>query len=432
MAGVVDRSGAPLSDAQAAEALPADTSRLVLARCALTSLPPSLPGGWRALTLLDVGGNALTLLPSALGELATLETLNAADNLLTSLPAELCLLSRLRLLGLRGNRLEALPETLGSLRALESLFLTDNRLRALPASIGECVALRKVQAASNLLASLPASLWSLPLLEMLRVPCNQLPREALAGVEASPSLCWLSLAGNPGWPAPPPARAVPQLAPSDYAAGSDALGPAGASGGVFAASWRGEAVALKLFRTSSLSPDGHPEDEVACALALPAGCASLVSCIGLQRAPLAMLMTRVSGAPLGGRPGPVPLLRSRYAEGARFAPQQALRTARDVAHALAACHAAGIAHGDVYAHNIVVEAATGAATLVDLGAAFSYAGAGGFERVEVRAFGILLRELAERVEGSASVAASLHQLAGECLAEPSLRPSFAAIALRLD
>lgn len=437
---VVDRSGSPLSEAELQALLPADgeCSKLLLARCSLASLPMKIPAGWRPLVHLDLGSNQLASVPASLGDLHALEVLNLAGNRLTTLPPELGRLRRLRVLGLRSNRLASLPEELfAGLEALESLFLTDNELTSLSDSLGACLSLRKLQCASNRLSSLSPSLLRLPRLEMLRVPCNQLPRDGVcvAALSAAPSLCWMSLACNPGWPEPPARREVPLVTPADYAPdASDAtLGPSGASGVVKACSWRGGAYALKRF-TGGVSPDGRPQDELACTLALPRA-PGLVDCVAVQRAPeLATLMAIAPGAPLGGRPGPTPLLRSTYAPGARYGARVALRTLCDVALALRACHGAGVSHGDVYAHNLVVDPASGAATLVDFGAAFAYgpAGEGPWEALEVRAFGILVAELAGRLEAADELADALLRLAERCSGgAPPERPRFADIVEHL-
>lgn len=376
-------------------------------------LPPSLVP-WCNLTVLDLGSNGLKTLPASVGFLAALQSLNLAHNSLSTLPPEIGRLRALRVLGLRSNLLTALPDQLGDLEQLESLFLTDNRLTELPRTMGRLLKLRKLQAASNALTSLPEELGECASLEMLRLPCNalaQVPRS----LSAHPRLCWLSLSGNARFCAPPaPAAPVPSVAPGELLCEDEApLGPSGASGGVCAALWRGRRVALKRF-VSGVSPDGAPTDEVAAACAVRHGC--VVAVLAVQQEPLALLMSLAPGQPLGGRPCAASLLRCTYPAGAGWTSRFARTAARDVAAGLAGCHAVRVAHGDVYAHNVVVDS-QGRATLVDMGAAWGYPQGCSvdFERLEVRAFGLLLHELAQRTQGG--VDRELGAVAQACLQE---------------
>jgi serine/threonine protein kinase len=111
-----------------------------------------------------------------------------------------------------------------------------------------------------------------------------------------------------------------------------------------------------------------------------------------------------------------------------------LRLAGGIASAAHHLHRRGILHGDLYAHNILHTGA-GDALLGDFGAAsFSDsddAHAEALQRLEVRAFGLLLGELMERCDGddgSREVVTRLVQLQGECVqADAVARPSFGQI-----
>eukprot|EP00975_Prorocentrum_lima_P056529 11853227-Prorocentrum_lima.AAC.1 len=62
-------------------------------------------------------------------------------------------------------------------------------------------------------------------------------------------------------------------------------------------------------------------------------------------------------------------------------------------------HDKGLAHGDIYAHNVLADD-DGRCSLVDLGASFFYRKANmDCEKMEVRAYGILLEEMTEVCEG---------------------------------
>lgn len=74
-------------------------------------------------------------------------------------------------------------------------------------------------------------------------------------------------------------------------------------------------------------------------------------------------------SPTPARPRTQSLLRCRWDPGTRYCLAALLRIAHGVAAALQHMHAQGIAHGDVYAHNVLADAA-GDPVLVDYGLSF--------------------------------------------------------------
>ena len=97
-------------------------------------------------------------------------------------------------------------------------------------------------------------------------------------------------------------------------------------------------------------------------------------------------------------------------------------------------------HGDLYAHNILWNPASGQAVLSDFGAATALpmgqpAQSGTLQALKVRAFGVLLDELvshAQPLVGDAVALKKLSALAGECLvATPAARPDMREVAQQL-
>ena len=137
---------------------------------------------------------------------------------------------------------------------------------------------------------------------------------------------------------------------------------------------------------------------------------------------------------LGKPPNSDTCTRDTYAQGTAFAPPAALRTLRGVAAAAAHLHAHGLTHGDLYAHNVMARASDGEAKLGDFGAAYTYRGgaftgahAAALERIEVRAFGCLVEEIAARLAPGAGgdLADALGSIARKCMAEDVAgRPGF--------
>eukprot|EP00198_Chlamydomonas_reinhardtii_P007110 XP_001696446.1 predicted protein [Chlamydomonas reinhardtii] len=415
---------------------------LLAPRNKLTALPDALAGLAGSLVQLDVGSNALEAVPDSLFSLSRLRTLNLMGNQLTRLPERFGDLRGLRLLGLKSNKLTQLPASFSRLTDLVELFITDNQLTDLPEGMSACTSLVKLQASFNAFRALPACLLHLPRLELLRVAvCDikSLPPQLLQDAAALPRLAWFSVAGNPVCPGPPaPAPGLPVVAPEELELGQK-LGD-GASGDVYRAVWRGQLVAVKYFR-ADVSPDGRTEDEVALA-------------VSLQHPHLTQV-----GSPLAAKPTSQHLLRCKWGDDVRFPPRRALGLAAAVADALRYCHAAGICHGDVYAHNVLMDE-NGTVTLCDFGASFSYDRAAQpfWEAMEVRAYGLMLKDVADRaaapaagaaggsgssgklagakeavVEAEKGVVAALQGLAQRCAElPPARRPLFGAVCAELQ
>ncbi|GLC44711.1 hypothetical protein PLESTB_000972000 [Pleodorina starrii] len=412
---------------------------LLAPRNKLTQVPPEIGRLSRSLTQLDLGNNMLTEVPAQLCQLTELRTLNLMANQLVRLPEELGNLVNLRLLGLKSNKLTELPDSMSRLTNLVELFITNNQLAELPEGMSRCSSLVKLQASFNAFTSLPPCLLHLPHLELLRLAVCAIgslpPRLLQEG--AMPRLAWFSMAGNPACPEPPvPAPGLPEVQVDDLELGMKLAD--GASGEVYRAVWRGDLVAVKFFR-GDVSPDGRAEDEVALAIALQHP--HLTQVLAKVAHPPGLVLRLASGNPLAHKPTSKHLLRCKWGDDVRFAPRRALLLAVAVADALAYIHAAGVCHGDVYAHNVLMDEDENV-TLCDFGASFSYDPREQpyWQAMEVRAYGLLLRDVAARCadadNGSGGVAATiaarivgaLREVSERCAElPPARRPSFAAV-----
>lgn len=381
---------------------------------ALTSLPPSFSSLRRARVLFFLG-NGFEAVPSVLGQLPSLFMLSLKANAVADVP-EGSLPPSLGWLILTDNRIPRLPRSFGVLTRLRKLMLASNKLAALPEEISLCTSLELVRLSDNLLESLPTGFLRLP------------------------RLAWLALAGNPLCPAPLAAPVAAEVPRASLTLGAR-LGD-GASGTVYEAELgSGGRVAVKVFKASS--SDGRPEDELTVALALPPH-ACLIETRGFFRdaaeggrtGSLGLVMELVSGELLGRTPSFETVTRDTFPRGAPpLALVDALEIARGVSAALAHMHAAGIVHGDVYAHNILVCRPTGGAhpKLGDLGAAWAAPPSllAAATRLEARAFGCLLEDLLGLCEvGSLDgLQAQLESLTAACLSEDvDARPTMAEAA----
>jgi serine/threonine protein kinase len=211
-----------------------------------------------------------------------------------------------------------------------------------------------------------------------------------------------------------------------------------------------QAVAVKLFK-GEVTSDGLPDCEMAACMHAGEN-PHLVSAIGRvtehpqQVQALVMPLIAPEFGNWAGPPSLDTCTRDVYATHARFDWPATLSMAFGIASATQHLHARGILHGDLYAHNIL-HTTRGDALLSDFGAAAFFdvnhaALAQGLEKLEVRALGCLLEELAapcnaeqdsaRKQEGLAQVT-QLAQLAQQCMSDqPTKRPSLAHVCAMLE
>lgn len=409
--------------------------------CGLTEFPAEIFDLADTLEILNLSGNALSCLPDDLHRLTRLRVLFCSDNQFTALPACLGQCTALTMIGFKANRIADVPgAALPPL--LRWLILTDNCIDTLPSELGERAHLQKLMLAGNRLQSLPSSLSNCHRLELLRIAANQLT-ELPHWLLTLPSLTWLAYAGNPLETEADAAalEATPQI---DWSALrlEQQLGE-GASGVISRATWQRAdgavtPVAVKLYK-GEMTSDGSPLHEMnAC---ITAGLhPNLIRIEGrIHGHPdgqqgLVMQLIDPSFANLAGLPSLASCSRDVYAEDRRFSAQVALRIAMGIASAAEHLHQQGITHGDLYGHNILLND-QGDCLLGDFGAASFHSTTDSMEtralqRIEVRAFGVLLGELLARIDSGLSNERreGLEELARRCSQADVLgRPGFSEV-----
>ncbi|MEO6292307.1 MAG: leucine-rich repeat-containing protein kinase family protein [Burkholderiaceae bacterium] len=388
------------------------TVRLDLS-CGLTEFPREIFELADSLEILNLSGNALSRLPDDLPRLHKLRILFCSDNQFTALPEVLGQCKNLTMLGFKANRIDQVPDA-ALAPSLQWLILTDNRIQQLPRSIGQCQQMQKLMLAGNQLTDLPVELAGCTRLELLRLSANQfttLPPWLLA----MPCLAWLALAGNPMTDAYEANRDAVnrEERPINHIDWQRiALGPQlgeGASGVIYQATLQQatgstEDVAAKLFK-SAVTSDGLPRSEMAACMAVGSH-PHVVGAMGrIAQHPagvqgLVMPLIAPSFSNLAAPPSLASCTRDVYEPDTVLTLQTVLRMALGVAGAARHLHACGLMHGDVYAHNILHNP-QGHSLLGDFGAASFLPtddpdSAQAWQRLEVRAYGILLGELLAR------------------------------------
>jgi len=367
----------------------------------LTDFPAELFDLAASLEILDLGNNHLTSLPDEFDQFQQLKILFLTNNDFREIPAVLARCPQLRMVSFKSNQLTTVAEhTLPD--SVRWLILTDNQIQQLPDSLGKLTRLQKLMLAGNQLRALPASMAACHNLELIRLSANQL--QALpAWLGELPRLAWLAIAGNPCCPSPAPSgHPLPTIDWAQLSLGKT-LGE-GASGVISEGIWQTgqgpEAVAIKLFK-GAMTSDGDPANEMATCLA--AGYHDhLVPLRGrLSNAPAGQTGLVFSLIPpgyknLGQPPNFDTCTRDTYGDSWLRSPE-ILQVLRGIAAAAAHLHSRGILHGDLYAHNILVNS-SGHSLLGDFGAASFYQPgtttiAPLLEGIEVRAFGYLIEDL---------------------------------------
>ena len=371
----------------------------------LTEFPREIFDLADSLEILNLSGNRLSTLPDDLPRLHKLRIIFCSDNQFAELPAVLGQCKSLTMLGFKANQISRVPDE-SLTPTLRWLILTDNRIDSLPSSIGQCRQMQKLMLAGNQLSDLPVELANCSQLELLRLSANRFtvfPTWLLT----MPRLAWVAIAGNPITESFETARQAPSIANIDWR--QIELGVKlgeGASGVIYQARMQQtdesfKEVAVKLFK-SAVTSDGLPRCEMAASIAVVMH-PNIVGVLGqISHHPkgiLGLVMPLIASdyANLAQPPSLESCTRDVYASEAAFGLLQLCSIALGVARAAEHLHACGVLHGDLYAHNMLYNA-DGQSLLGDFGAASflpmkdldtSHA----LQRIEVRAFGILLGEL---------------------------------------
>ncbi|KAI8623116.1 serine/threonine protein kinase [Xylariaceae sp. FL1651] len=407
----------------------------------LDSFPVQVFDHADTLERLDLSGTGLSALPDDFSRLKKLKIAFFSNCHFSVFPRQLAACPALEMVAFRSNGMTEIPEDALPPR-LRWLILTNNNIGALPKSIGRCERLQKCMLAGNQIRSLPDEMAACRKLGLLRLAANRF--EQLPGwLFDLPELAFFSFAGNPCSPAPATSQktATSRLADVNFAdLQIHAVAGEGASGVVSVATWNGpdqaRPVAVKLFR-GGITSDGTSTDEMRACIQAGAH-PSLVDTLGIIRNHPedreGLVMELIPGcAKLGLPPSMQSCTRDVFPPEARLSIKQGLKILLHVASAAVHLHQRGVAHGDIYAHNILLYDETGHAILSDLGAATIYEGGYNMEKLEVLAFAHLIDDVWSLVkprfdEEELAVGMTLAALHRRCTdPQVSSRPDFVMI-----
>ena len=414
--------------------------------CGLTEFPQEIFDLAESLEVLDLTGNALSTLPRDLSRLKSLRILFCSSNQFTHIPEVLGECQNLSMIGFKANQIEHIPESAIPTQHLRWFIVTDNALSRVPNTLGNCTQLQKLMLAGNQLSELPDSMANCHNLELLRISANQF-KSLPAWLFTLPKLSWLAYAGNPFCD-----QIEQSLLSKHQTVNIDwqelellhELGQ-GASGVTYQAVWHhsnqsSHVVAVKLFK-GSLTSDGLPGCEINANI-LAGEHANLVGIKGVIRnhpqgtLGLVMPLLNADLSILANPPSFESCSRDIYQNGVKFTQQNILNIALGIASATSHLHAQGMTHGDLYAHNTLCNQHH--SVLSDLGGASflpldNQELTHNLQRLESRAFGVLLEELLSHGEMESDIGVALWRLQKECTSdEIYLRPLFNEIVQRIS
>ena len=412
---------------------------------ALTEFPMEILDLADSLELLVLSNNRLSSLPEEFSQLKKLRIVFFNNNAFETFPTVLAKCPNLSMISFKGNSISTIEAGLLS-PAIRWLILTDNCLETLPADVGTLSKLKKLMLAGNRLQSLPVEMKNCQSLELIRLSANQL-RALPRWLFSLPRLSWLAYAGNPFCNTEAFLKkrsafetTLPVIQEDALEIG-EVLGQ-GASGIIYKAVWtdkkmESRTVAVKLFK-GEMTSDGLPADEMhAC---MGAGehpnLVRVLGQLGGQKSGLIFSFIPSDYRNLGGPPSLETCTRDTYGSEVSFALPMVLKVASGIASAVNHLHARGVTHGDLYAHNILIDE-IGESILGDFGAASFYDATDLdlgelLEQMESRAFGCLLEDLLVRCSDSGVSVDSLWRLQQDCMSpEPAQRPTFSKICERL-
>jgi hypothetical protein len=410
----------------------------------LTEFPRELFRLADHIEILDLGGNQLSALPDDFHRFKNLKILFLTDNHFEHIPVVLSQCKKLEMVAFKSNKLKTLEENCLP-NNIHWLILTNNQIKHLPTSMGKLTKLRKLALAGNQITSLPDSMSACTQLELVRLSANQLTviPDWLLGL---PKLSWLAFSGNPALEVVNTVKAqIPQI-PLNSLKLNHQIGE-GASGVIYHADWtkRDEqttdrsSIAVKLFK-GAVTSDGYPQDEIQCCLNVgehPNLIKVLSHIDDANELGLVMELISSEFKNLGLPPSLATCTRDTFVENLVLSSTDVLSIVAQMADTLKHMHDQKVSHGDIYAHNTMIDSES-KILFGDFGAATNLETLNPdqkqkMQRIEVRAFGCFMDDLLALVVIKDQLYDILVRISKLTMNDDILqRPNFAEICTQIE
>jgi len=217
-----------------------------------------------------------------------------------------------------------------------------------------------------------------------------------------PKLAWLAFAGNEFNKAQCLTKSTLKNTPLENFQLKKVIGQ-GASGVIHLAKAKHSNVAVKLFK-GAITSDGYPLDEVNCCLKA-ANHTNLINVLSYieQSTQLGLVMELIDTnyTNLGLPPSLETCTRDTFNDGCNYPIEAVYKIAKQMANTLTHLHDNYVSHGDIYAHNTMINEQYDV-LFGDFGAATNLAMLSEYQQqqiqlIEVRAFGCLIEDLLSTV-----------------------------------
>ncbi len=375
------------------------TGRLTLRGA--THIPSEIFQLSEAIRILDISGWTVSSLPEDFSSLDLLSAVFLWDNDFSEFPRVLSECTWLKLISFKNGKLTHISEDVFP-PSLEWLVLTNNPdITRIPDSIGELGNLRKLALTGTGISHLPESLKECKNLEFLRIAACQFTYDFPSWIQDFPKLAWFAGAGNPISTIPSISNTFPEFDESDIEIG-ECINESQSS--IVSHAYlrsMGKSVVVKVFK-DTLTSDGFPIDDMRASFALGQH-PNIVHVLGIvnSRNSLILLSEPIpeTYTKLWLPPSLESCTRDTYSLEVTFSLHFIMTVLQDISSACEHIHSLWTSHGDLYAHNILVDL-SGHAILCDFWAATFYDRVlhPEYEHYDLRALGHLIGELLERVE----------------------------------